>query len=140
MQLARFALDQVHVDLVGRQTQLHVHPQTHMDGLVRQLIHDDAFRDETANLGTAKIRVFTRLVLDNGRHAPIEELEPYNLVDGMGQNGTMPLIIVAPPRNNLSFGEEMESLAYSQNAQYTMVCFANVALHGPASQTFSNLN
>ncbi|KAJ3261494.1 hypothetical protein HK103_005329 [Boothiomyces macroporosus] len=124
VQLARFALDQVHVDLVGRQTQLHVHPQTHMDGLVRQLIHDDAFRDETANLGTAKIRVFTRLVLDNGRHAPIEELEPYNLVDGMGQNGTMPLIVVAPPRNNLSFGEEMESLAYSQNAQYTMLGLA----------------
>ncbi|KAJ3318935.1 hypothetical protein HDV06_006924 [Boothiomyces sp. JEL0866] len=124
VQLARFALDQVHVDLVGRQTQLHVHPQTHMDGLVRQLIHDDAFRDETANLGTAKIRVFTRLVLDNGRHAPIEELEPYNLVDGMGQNGTMPLIIVAPPRNNLSFGEEMESLAYTQNAQYTMLGLA----------------
>ncbi|KAJ3269690.1 hypothetical protein HDV01_001118 [Terramyces sp. JEL0728] len=124
VQLARFGLDQVHVDLVGRQTQLHVHPQTHMDGLVRQLIHDDAFRDETANLGTAKLRVFTRLVLNNGRHAPIEELEPYTLVDGLGQNGTMPLIVVAPPRNNLSFGEEMESLAYSQNAQYTMLGLA----------------
>ncbi|KAI8899411.1 hypothetical protein BC833DRAFT_585811 [Globomyces pollinis-pini] len=96
VQLVRWSIDRLHVELIGRQTQLHFHPQTNIDGLIRILIHDDAYRDETASLGTSKLRVYSRLVIDRGRHAPMDELEPYTIVHGLGTDGRLPLIVVAP--------------------------------------------
>lgn len=97
MQLARWSADRTHVDLIGRQTQLFCNENANIDSLVRQMIHDDAFRDETASLGCSKIRVFKSLSHDL---RPIDEVEPFYKVFGLGTAGTMPLIVTAPHRGS----------------------------------------
>jgi hypothetical protein len=96
VQLARWTFDKIHVDLIGRQTQIQCPESCNFDQLLRIFVHDDAYRDECQSLGSAKLRIFERLVGDGSLFSPMEELEPYSLVDGYGIDGRDPLIVVAP--------------------------------------------
>jgi hypothetical protein len=95
--LARWCKDRIHVEFIGRQSQISCPAYTNMDDLIKIMIYDDAFRDETAHLGAAKLRVFKRIIDDSGLHLPVDELEPFRILDGLGLDGLMPLIVVAPP-------------------------------------------
>ena len=99
VQLARWTLDKEHVELVGRQTEIKCPLNTNIDGLVRRMIHDDAYRDETQSIGVAKLRVFKSISNNLSLNRPIDELEPFVLVQGLGMDGQCPLIVVAPMKN-----------------------------------------
>jgi hypothetical protein len=108
IQLSRWSFDKLHIELIGRQSQLTVPANCNLDQLIRLMVHDDAYKDECHSLGLAKIRAFRRCANDTVGHIPLNEIQPYEIMDGIGTDGRDPIVVVTPgPEYPLSSFENM---------------------------------